>query len=717
MPAQNLSEMPEVAAQSGGSSVTLERQISSASQAPADIRQVWTCNERLTYLSNFLHMTMYTICFGGIFDIFLYHMSQCQQVLLTTPLAVGPSLPHLPALTVNTLSEFELTFSVKPSTQSSYPLDSNCSKFFTCATSILHITDGSGNGDCCKVGNRIPFVYFANGTTRIHMAMDSVGQNESDDRKKYSVRQHCGDPNPLPLHAWTRVKIKASPYEQSKGKMNGGESRGGLLMFVNGTKVCEVRGARYDALPSREGAKLFLGSMQSPPLKVADMHIAASVEIQDAKYGKPASNFFVGMANSVQGLLSMALMYPIGWIGDKGNRYSFLRYNVWVAVVAGAMVVAAELYSNVLMLFAGLVVFTLYQQTISAMLGAVLTDNVTTERRTRSNVNYKTYSALAMAFGPALQLLVLLSNPEQDNWSDSTFELLLFPGWILLPFIGLSLSRMKPVGKQNKLSDLPSASEDQGQRQARQPKLSQAWLDTVVFCGLKRWFVVALSVNVFFIVTLMANGMTVRYFNLYFTQVLRFSPTKLCLLNMVCRVFIAAFVQLAKPLTKNFGRTNVAIVLHLASAVATLGIYGGGFFNPTQFVACGCYLLRFACLQTRDPILTSITMDLVPERQRSRWAALNSLRSLSFSASAVLGGYLADEFGYEYSFSVTVVALLASTVIMLPTMIWFPRKEGAPPAAAGNQAAQSLVQPPDAEACGEITPVTPAGWPVARPSS
>lgn len=251
--------------------------------------------------------------------------------------------------------------------------------------------------------------------------------------------------------------------------------------------------------------------------------------------------------------------------------------------------------------------------------------------------------------------------------------MLLFPGWFLVPFIGLSLGGMKPVGKE--LSDLPSASE--GRRRARQPGLNQAWRDAVVLCGLKRWFVVALSVNVFFIVTLMANGMTVRYFNLYFTQVMRFSPAKLCLLNMVCRLFIAGFVQLAKPLTRNFGRTNVAIVLHLASAMSTLGIYGGGFFTPTPLVACGCYLLRFACLQTRDPILTSITMDLVPENQRSRWAALNSLRSLSFSASAVLGGYLADEFGYEYSFSVTVVALLASTVIMLPTMIWFPRKEGA----------------------------------------
>ena len=64
--------------------------------------RAWKRNERLIYLSNFLHMTLcledpasaqiqaniriivrlasrYTMCFGGIFDIFLYHLSQEQQ--------------------------------------------------------------------------------------------------------------------------------------------------------------------------------------------------------------------------------------------------------------------------------------------------------------------------------------------------------------------------------------------------------------------------------------------------------------------------------------------------------------------------------------------------------------------------------------------------------------------------------------------------------------
>lgn len=635
---------------------------------------VWKRNEKLVYLSNFLHMTMYTMCFGGIFDIFLYQLSQEQQVIFDDPIAVGGASGHPPVFRVNTYSTFELSFYLNPSQPVSYPPGSNCSTLYTCGTSILHITDGSGNGDCCKVGNRIPFAYFANGTTMLHITMDALGQNETLDRRSYSKLQHCSAPKELPLHQWTKVKLKASGVENSKGKIE--HSDGGMIMFINEEKVCEVPGTAYHTLPSRQGALLFLGSLQSPPLRTHDEHLPAMVDIQSVKYGKPASNLFVGLANSAQGILSMLIMYPIGWIGDKTNRYFLLRGNLLVAVLSGLAMLAAVYTSNVVLLFTGICIFTWYQQTMSSTIYACLADNVVGERRTRAGVNYKTFSALAMSFGPAIQLCVVLWGPMQDSWSASTFELLLLPGWLLLPLIGLAVTLMVPVGKE--LSSIPNT--DDAQECPRSPvraKLSEAWLEQRVFGRLQRRFVVALSVNIFFIATLLANGMTVRYFSLYFTQVLRFSPAQLCILNAVCRLFIAAFAQLGKPLSVLLGRSNMALLMHVGSAVATLGIYGGGFFTPSlRLVACACYLLRFACLHARDPVLYSITMDCVPQSQRSRWAALNSLRTLSFSASAVLGGFLADRHGYEFSFSVTIVSLLACTVFMLPALLWFPRKEG-----------------------------------------
>jgi len=662
---------------------TVFRVMSAASSEPASpsqdeagvLRQerAWKRNERLIYLSNFLHMTLYTMCFGGIFDIFLYHLSQEQQVITDDPVSVGSEAPSPGHFLINTFSNFELIFELRPSWPAEYPESSTCSDFYTCGTSILHITDGSGNGDCCKVGNRIPFAYFSNGTTHLQITMDAVGQNETLDRRSYNKLQHCEAPNELPLHQWTHVKLKASGAGDSKGKMD--HSDGGVVMFINGTKVCEIPGTEYHTLPSRTDAHLFLGSLKSPPVRVPDAHLPANFDIRFVRYGKPASNLFVGLANSAQGILSMLLMYPIGWIGDKTNRYFLLRGNLLVAVLSGVAMVMAVYTSSIVLLFTGICIFTWYQQTISSTIYACLADNVGAERRTRAGVNYKTFSALAMSLGPGIQLLVVWFGPAEDSWTADIFELLLLPGWLILPLIGISIAFMVPVGKE--LSSIPNTDEVSSARTPDMRKrISEAWLEHRVLGSLKRRFVVALSVNVFFIMTLLANGMTVRYFALYFTQVLRFTPAQLCILNAVCRLFIAAFAQIGKPLSVWMGRCNLALLLHIGSAVATLGIYGGNWFNPPVLVACACYLLRFACLHARDPVLYSITMDCVPVSQRSRWAALNSLRTLSFSASAVLGGFLADRHGYEFSFTVTIWSLLACTLFMLPAWLWFPKQEG-----------------------------------------
>jgi MFS family permease len=175
---------------------------------------------------------------------------------------------------------------------------------------------------------------------------------------------------------------------------------------------------------------------------------------------------------------------------------------------------------------------------------------------------------------------------------------------------------------------------------------------------------------------LLANGMTVRYFSLYFTQILKFNPASLCLLNAVCRLWIAIFVQISRPLIKIVGRTNLCLVFHFLSAGATIGVYGGGCFEPSIWLACLSYCLRFSFLHARDPMLYSITMDIVPASQRSRWAALNSLRTLSFSGSALIGGVLADSYGYQFSFTITVITLLACTGLFLPAWAFFPKREG-----------------------------------------
>jgi len=641
-------------------------------------RRTWKRNERLVYSANFLHMTMYTMCLGSVFDIFLYNLSQEQQVLVPVDLQIGDTAAPAPALPLSTHSNFVLTFDIRPSEPiAGYPANSSCREQYTCGTSVLHITDLAGNGDCCKVGNRMPLVLLSNMSTLMHLAMDAVGQKENVSVREYDKRQKCEAGTPLPVNAWSSIKVKASGIGSSKGQFGKhANNSGGLALFINGRKECEVMGTQYRSLPARASAWAFLGSISSP--ETSDVHVPANAEIRNLKYGKPASNLFVGTMNSVQGVVSVLLMYPIGWLGDYTNRYNLNRFNVAIGVLAALLMVTAVFLRNTMAIFAGVILFTFYQQCISAIMYAILADNVDRQRRTQAGVNYKTFSTLAQSLGVLVQLIVVLIDPAQDNWSWSTFSFMLLPGWLLLPGVALVIFAIRPVGE--KIADTPNVDEvplNTDVVSVRSARLNQAWLDDIVIFGQRRGFVVAVSVNAFFILTLLANGMTSRYFSLYFTQIKKFSPAGLCLLNAVCRLWIAIFAQLGKPLGRIIGRSNLIVILHVGAALCTLGVYGGGLFEPSMMVACASYLMRFALLQTRDPLLYSVTMDCVPPSQRSRWAALNSLRTLSFAASAVLGGYLADMHGYEFSFNITVIALLCGLVVFLPAIIWFPRREGA----------------------------------------
>ncbi|CAK0801972.1 unnamed protein product [Prorocentrum cordatum] len=495
-------------------------------------RRVWKINARLVYAVNFVHMTMYTMCLGGIFDIFLYNLSQDQITLISDPVVVGARSPPVAPVHVDTQGSFELTFGIKPARDLSYyPVGSPCKQSYTCGTSILHITDGSGNGDCCKVGNRMPMIMFGNDSTRLMVAMDAVGQDETMTVREYDKLQKCSAQSELPVDVWSNVKIKACAAQDAKGKLspNSTVSNGALVLFVNGTKVCEVPGTAYHQLPERLAAQVFLGPLQ-PPLQ--ETHIAANISIRDVKYGRPASNLFVGTVNSVQGVMSVLIMYPIGWLGDKMNRYSLTRLTVFVGAAAAALLMNAVVQRDTVWLYAGVIVFTLYQQSISSTIYAILADNVPRQRRTQAGVNYKTFSALAMSSGPAIQLLALLSGYASDTWSTATFQMILLPGWALLPVVCLLAFALKPVGKT--ISGTPSVDElllpmEGAESASPRQRLSEAWLDERVVCSVRRRFVVATSVNLFFILTLLANGMTVRYFSLYFTQVLKFTPVSSCL--------------------------------------------------------------------------------------------------------------------------------------------------------------------------------------------
>lgn len=619
-----------------------------SSQADEHLHRSRKRNERLVYLMNFLHVTTMSVCFGSVFDQHLYDLSGEKVSLVgSNPKKVEPNLQIVSDLKSH--EQYELTFEVK--VNASQPAGLPGLNWL----SLVHMTTG---GDCCQEGMRIPALFLEPSTRKLILAMDRPGQ--PTDRPDYDTSYACRMSQNLEADQWTHLKVKLSSPTMAKGEFNT-ESDGSVGLFANGELMCE-NGAYKGRIQSQEGVEVFLGD---------PWHVSAVAEIRNMLYGKSPSNWVVGLIESIKGMTGLALVIPLGYIADKVNRVSLLRANMLVGCVAAVIIVFA-LYGpqqdELQLLMFGVVAFATYQQCISGAMVAFLADSVEQGSRYKSMTNYKTSSSLAMGAAPFIQLMLLLSGQAENSWTRDSTRMLVVIGWVLLPFIflcAMALRRVKSSGHGG----------HQRGRGGRSTRLSQSWLEEAKLCGHARRSIIPACCESFLILTLLANGMTVRFLPLYFTQVRHFTPVQLVVLVMVCRFVIAFSVQVLRPLGNLLGRSNMVLVLHIAS---TACLWGMASVDST-LLSAALYIGRFVTLHARDPILSSIVMDTVNPAHRGFWAQFSSLRTASFAGSALLGGWMADRWGYVYSFNVTCIVLLLALPVFLPVVLLFPKSEGAKP--------------------------------------
>lgn len=522
--------------------------------------------------------------------------------------------------------------------------------------------------------------------------MDRPGQ--SPIRRDYDKMSACNASasDELPADTWSHIKVKLSSSQMSKGEFDG--SDGSVGLFVNGKLICE-NGAYKGRVPGKSNVAVYLGD---------PWHNSAVAEIKDMQYGKSSSNWLVGLVESVRGITGLTLLVPLGYLADRVQRIKLIRVDVLVGALSAAILIFALVgppQSELGITLAGVIVFAGYQQCISGAMTALLGDSVLPGRRYKATTHYKTTSALGMAAAPATQLLLLLPGSTQNVWTRGTTAILIGFGWLLLPFIMLFAGMFKQTSRVGASDELERPSGTDANLRS-QRAISSTWLDAPI-CGTTRRTLIPFCCESFLLLTLLGNGMTVRFLPLYFTQVRHFTPIQLCLLTGGCRVVIAFCVQLIRPLASITGRANLVVILHVLSA----GFLWAMSTAQSPWLASLFYTIRFVTLHARDPILTSIVLDTVHPDRRGFWAQFSSLRTFSFSGSALIGGWLADRYGYEYSFYVTTWSLLAAVPVFVPVMLLFPRSEVSKGLGPGD-ASPVLLDQVSASGVSENQDVTPA---------
>jgi len=158
----------------------------------------------------------------------------------------------------------------------------------------------------------------------------------------------------------------------------------------------------------------------------------------------------------------------------------------------------------------------------------------------------------------------------------------------------------------------------------------------------------------------LGSGMTVKFFPLYFINIVKLDPASVQCIYVVQPLLQAATTVLLQNLSVWTGRVQIVLASRvvgvtclLAMAYLELAYRDKGGWEVSWQLLVALYILRTIGMNATSPLEESLMMDYCPSDQRARWKALESINELNWCGSAAIGGLLADRFGYASTFLFT----------------------------------------------------------------
>jgi MFS family permease len=186
----------------------------------------------------------------------------------------------------------------------------------------------------------------------------------------------------------------------------------------------------------------------------------------------------------------------------------------------------------------------------------------------------------------------------------------------------------------------------------------------------------------------LASGMTIKFFPLFFKNECGLTVSGVQGVYIATYLVMAAFAEVARRAATRVGRTQTILACALCGVsllvvMAVLGRFDVGWAEVRTadgtvrrvethplwrawYVIVPVYVARTAIMNCCRGLRKSIVMDYVSKKDRGKWNALDGVTKLGWSGSAFLGGWLVDNYGYEYAFVATaVLQAIASSVWLL----------------------------------------------------
>lgn len=212
----------------------------------------------------------------------------------------------------------------------------------------------------------------------------------------------------------------------------------------------------------------------------------------------------------------------------------------------------------------------------------------------------------------------------------------------------------------------------------------------------------------------LASGMTIKFFPLYFAKEVYLRPVSVQTIYIALPFFMIVVSKTGQMVSKRLGRVTTSILMSYIGSAALIGLFAVEFYaqwgcydcpqkHGTTHMQCTNTTANEKdgepeCMWTADhdswtcepidcalrdkwyvalalyffstfqhccrPLKKSILMDYTTKRTRGRWNSLDSVTRFGWSGSAVLGGYLIQNYSYGLTFLVTAFAQIVSATML-----------------------------------------------------
>jgi len=231
---------------------------------------------------------------------------------------------------------------------------------------------------------------------------------------------------------------------------------------------------------------------------------------------------------------------------------------------------------------------------------------------------------------------------------------------------------LKDGGASVTSTTAPTATPSSSALAATSPRTVAVAIDPVARAKAKQKFLCFTQKSVPYIVaiadfvTAIGAGMTVKFFNLFFVNDYKFTPTQITLLQAVYPLCICVFVMILGKLASIFGRAKTSVVSFALNGCCFIVL---SQIHKPLWLLLLVFMVRGGLANAVAPLDKSIMTDYTPTTQRGFWNALDSFSSMTWSGSAFIGGILSDKQDYRMTFKVTGFLYLGACCIYSP-LLW-----------------------------------------------